>query len=188
MSGSGWMGRAPGFNRRMKQSCRLRNSRCSASSRSRSGAQRRHSAMEALRSHSISRRLNQPIHRVSKRLGILFVTRKFRSSWRNGRTHQAGRGACSGVCGLRVGESTSAIAARRGPRWWPSTRRRIRSLPADCVQLGSSFDRDCQLRTGTKRTARTFISALRSMRAARSSSSRLEAPSPISIVPASSVR
>ena len=77
--GSGFGGRKPGRNSRVKQSCRLLNLVLCASLRSRSENRRQH-AIEISRIRGCSILLNQPMKRVRVARGIRLVSRKFRSS------------------------------------------------------------------------------------------------------------
>src|SRR5713101_5546091 len=79
IDGSGSGGRKPGFNSRVKQSCRLLKSVLRASERSRSENSRQQ-AIERSRTRGCSILLNQPMNRVRAARGIRLVSRKFRSS------------------------------------------------------------------------------------------------------------
>lgn len=81
-AGSGSIGRAPGLNSRIKQSCMLRKEALRASPRS-SAPNHRQTAMEKSRTSGCSILLNQPMKSVRARRGMRLVSRKLRPScWR----------------------------------------------------------------------------------------------------------
>src|SRR3954471_11230588 len=79
MAGSASKGRRPGFNSRVKQSCRLLKRVSLASERSRSENSRQQ-AIDRSRTSGFSILLNQPMKRVIAARGIRLVSRKLRSS------------------------------------------------------------------------------------------------------------
>src|ERR1700679_2790444 len=78
-AGSVSMGRAPAFNSRVKQSCRLLKCVGLASLKSRS-ENKRHSAMLPLHTQGCSIWLHQPMKRVTSRRGMRLLNRKLMSS------------------------------------------------------------------------------------------------------------
>ena len=79
MFGLGWIGRRPGFNSLVKQSCRLLKVLVLDSERSKS-LKVCQSAMELFTIQGCSSLLHQPIKRVRVILGIRLVSKKLRSS------------------------------------------------------------------------------------------------------------
>ena len=79
-SGSGSIGRAPSLSSRMKQSCRLVNSRLARLAQVEIGEQPPDARSTGSRTSGCSILLNQPMNRVASRRGMRLVSRKLMSS------------------------------------------------------------------------------------------------------------